>query len=1233
MDSIGVIRKQDWGLWTTRDEQRVAMMSSDSRKPCHQPCGASNDLIYDDCVEGRKIKCTAAMCKDNPNCLKALASLWSAKEAQDRFLAHYGVEALQVDDEDLLQTNTESDPSKRLVGLINLGTTCYLNSLLQIWFHIKDLRSIVFEAAEFCTNSNSLLHHVARVFTGLQTSVSKAYDPTHLVEFMHLPRNEQQDALEYWSMMLCDFDEAFKSLHSPSPQTRLSNLLYAKEVFTITCKACQNSSSTTSEFNTLQLAISDEQLVYKYIENVFRPELLTGADKYQCAHCNSLQDAVRVRRIKSLPKVLNLQLLRFKYNVASQRRLKERKAVLFPLQLPAKLFSVNNTAVYELKAVLLHAGENPTCGHYVAHVYSEENKAWIELNDTEATILKKPTFAVAGDGFESFGVDTDSPSSAKKTKKSKKAINDERTVLPPDLLQHIARNGLSHSRLEHPAIPLPPTQSPKDGTFNFDRAALHAGLPWQSELKHSSAFKSEQAYLLVYVLKDETPKQINLDPPVALMKSISDENGAIKEKLQAKKQRYNEFKAVFESRKQGWIDFFKNCTMNRNSQDSYYVNSGVLKCAVQFELEESASSGSLPIHSMVLDGIEAPAAVQAADVLKSPPKFELDNKDIVCSHGLLHPAKIWSTKRLALSAPTYLSNVLNISIKPLLELSDFCHDCFNDTVHAFDILKRQERIVKNIAAFQKDGEMDNELSYYVSSSWYNQWKKKSNSFKTGSPDSTAEYMADVKCEHGNLNPDASKRLLIPNASYFELTQIYPSFHSLDESSLPCAECEMKHELLINSKKDFIGKANHEAKTLTRLAKSVRMDLYFNMKYFCIPTTFLIDWKAFINDPVLTLPPKEIDTRSFFCKEHHMLVHDFDKDSSYASFWTIIMESEWEQFKSIYGHIGDPITSKIVPDQMTGKPKHLTEPIVCEKCRRERLMLDKTMHIKIIYKGVETPKSWSQLASGGGANAGENGIFRDETSPMDRSETGSPILVPTVYEGVQIEDSSKTSKKRNRDSLELSAKVSSDDLEIMHSKMPQWKTNSPTTTKKAARAVVEEGRRRSTRSRASKQGSEEEPIMYDLECNVKETVRDIKEAVAQLINEPVIYVLVYNKGVLLEDHEVLGDLKIVSSDILEYKVFRQPVDNFICDDFEIPSETRGVGYAGPIFAEDFDFSGLFDESPKKPDVVVLGKDESKKVEITDKNGVAHINIQCPTCTFVNSLPMAAKMNCEMCESQL
>ena len=92
------------------------------------------------------------------------------------------------------------------VGLRNLGATCYLNSLLQIWHHNPNLRREVFKwdpkvSPDGFSSNQKVMAQLQRVFAHLQGGNQPVYNPAPFVDALSLSHSIQQDGLEYGSSL------------------------------------------------------------------------------------------------------------------------------------------------------------------------------------------------------------------------------------------------------------------------------------------------------------------------------------------------------------------------------------------------------------------------------------------------------------------------------------------------------------------------------------------------------------------------------------------------------------------------------------------------------------------------------------------------------------------------------------------------------------------------------------------------------------------------------------------------------------------------------------------------------------------------------------------------------------------------------------------------------------------------------------------------------------------------
>lgn len=81
-----------------------------------------------------------------------------------------------------------------------------------------------------------------------------------------------------------------------------------------------------------------------------RPERLTGDNKYHCAGCDKKCDALRRVEISEVPEVVHFSLLRFTYDFNAQQRRKSKAMIRYPRS--TRFGDVQ----YELQAVVTHLG-------------------------------------------------------------------------------------------------------------------------------------------------------------------------------------------------------------------------------------------------------------------------------------------------------------------------------------------------------------------------------------------------------------------------------------------------------------------------------------------------------------------------------------------------------------------------------------------------------------------------------------------------------------------------------------------------------------------------------------------------------------------------------------------------------------------------------------------------------------------------------------------------------------
>ncbi|RKF73022.1 putative ubiquitin carboxyl-terminal hydrolase 8 [Golovinomyces cichoracearum] len=314
-------------------------------------------------------------------------------------------------------------------GIYNMGSTCYINVILQCIVNNPLLRnwylgcnhqssdctikacmscSIDIMFQEFYSQDSTSGFCAAQVLACFWLSKRKAYE--------ELASNNEQDAHEFLTFLaeeLHEINSGARQSNSGLPASKKSKTVgnsgckciihqtfYGKSQSVITCQKCHRSKTSVQAFMDLSLAIDDlpkyknsgkPSTLQSRLEEEFKmPEVC----EYHC-ECGS-NKARKVTTIKNLPNVLCIQFKRFKQTVNGAFKLSTK--VLFPLKIEMLRFtnhckikdvrksSLARECTYELQSVVEHVGELKK-GHYIS--YSRVGKQWFKFNDHKVTLATK----------------------------------------------------------------------------------------------------------------------------------------------------------------------------------------------------------------------------------------------------------------------------------------------------------------------------------------------------------------------------------------------------------------------------------------------------------------------------------------------------------------------------------------------------------------------------------------------------------------------------------------------------------------------------------------------------------------------------------------------------------------------------------------------------------------------------------------------------------------------------
>lgn len=341
--------------------------------------------------------------------------------------------------------NGKISREKKILGLKNLGNTCFMNAVLQSLNNIQEFSCYFNQlpCLEMKTNGRKVYHsrsytrqemhdvvlaeELRKVLINLNTGgcgSKGAISPEclFLVIWKVVPRfrgYQQQDAHEFLRYML---DRLHTELLQLLPPERAEGAFVSRAQSTssivtavfggtlqseVRCLACGTESKKFDPFLDLSLELPENGrheapvALAECLTSFVQVEELADTERYFCSSCKCKQKSTKQFWIRRLPNVLCLHLKRFRWH--NYFRTKVDTCISFPLRaLDMSRFVLsgrsgannhnNHNYLYDLAAVIVHHGSGAGSGHYTAFAINEEQ--WFHFNDQ--TVRAAESSAVAG---------------------------------------------------------------------------------------------------------------------------------------------------------------------------------------------------------------------------------------------------------------------------------------------------------------------------------------------------------------------------------------------------------------------------------------------------------------------------------------------------------------------------------------------------------------------------------------------------------------------------------------------------------------------------------------------------------------------------------------------------------------------------------------------------------------------------------------------------------------------
>lgn len=144
-----------------------------------------------------------------------------------------------------------------LVGLVNLGNTCYMNSVLQALFSLPGFRRRVLRSTP--GGAAPALQSCQRLFAYLRMSERAAVEPEAVYRHGRpdwFPEWTQQDSSEFFKYFVDKLQAEYRSIPEAEPEHDPTITLHGMQNNITECHECRGTFVRREEFNDLGLPIS-----------------------------------------------------------------------------------------------------------------------------------------------------------------------------------------------------------------------------------------------------------------------------------------------------------------------------------------------------------------------------------------------------------------------------------------------------------------------------------------------------------------------------------------------------------------------------------------------------------------------------------------------------------------------------------------------------------------------------------------------------------------------------------------------------------------------------------------------------------------------------------------------------------------------------------------------------------------------------------------------------------------
>lgn len=336
--------------------------------------------------------------------------------------------------------NTKYTANK--VGIKNIGSTCYMNAVLQCLFNIIPFRVQVIKQYDKWQNKKvelgdeQMFKSLSTFFYGLQNTTEKTYNPGYFhnalslcnSQFAELRSNDSKDLLIY---LLQSANEALSDKQQKLPiptnidqsdkiasldfnlkttgalnDTCVKQLFHSKLCTASTCCKCNRKNYNIQDlhvytfpaYDNLTKDLNGEKFSLETcLRDSMKPVKMSGENKIYCKNCG-LQDSNQVEKF-----YYGAPVVVFNIDYGKDKRYEKNVIGLrIPMHLDMKNFVEvgKNDSQYFLSGMIVHLGRSGESGHFITLCRTTPNGDWYVYSDsTVKQVTKNGIWQIGQDDY------------------------------------------------------------------------------------------------------------------------------------------------------------------------------------------------------------------------------------------------------------------------------------------------------------------------------------------------------------------------------------------------------------------------------------------------------------------------------------------------------------------------------------------------------------------------------------------------------------------------------------------------------------------------------------------------------------------------------------------------------------------------------------------------------------------------------------------------------------------